>query len=504
MDVLGFRQVDQKVEKDWVSGITTISNRARYLSLIPWLVAEYYKQHGIDQDGKVAERDEAELIALTRRLEMVVLASTRHTDSKDGHTTGGLIGPGLFEEEMADLEAKGEVRLDLERGGASYGTYAGPCRAFGLLAYESLPGSWAPKQTPRTKRLLECRRELAGAGSLAGAVLNGDALKSDAIAKEAHLFSAGALGDDRCANEREILVEALFAPEPTQDHVAYDRFRRTVRMVLQAVGRGEGVSAKIIARTYVQVVCSDSFPVAEISLLWATYELHRRVHFALELLLSATTQVVIDEDGATTAQVVQEWTTADFPPELGKYVDASKFGWSRTLGRFIACVNDDPFLAGPVERAAGRQMPSAGAKAVFAMALLCATWRQTRPLMKHYHKLHGRGAAILEVFPLIDKMADWKLDGAVQKLTDRCVVEAHLNATLRKMAHGMKCSLRFFPDGRTLRPTGMTIEGGYSADRLGNVIGILTDLGFIRRGSPATLTRRGTDLLHALGESDAE
>ena len=108
--------MDQNVEKDWVSGITTISNRARYLSLIPWLVAEYYQQHGLDQGGKVDEPDEDDLIALTRRLEMVILAATRHTDSQGGYTTGGLIGPDLFVKEMAALEEKGEIALDLGRG----------------------------------------------------------------------------------------------------------------------------------------------------------------------------------------------------------------------------------------------------------------------------------------------------------------------------------------------------------------------------------------------------
>jgi len=42
LDILGYRQIDQNVGKKWVSGITAISYRARYMSLIPWLVAEYY------------------------------------------------------------------------------------------------------------------------------------------------------------------------------------------------------------------------------------------------------------------------------------------------------------------------------------------------------------------------------------------------------------------------------------------------------------------------------
>jgi len=52
LDILGIRQLDQRIEQDWVSNVTTISYRARYLSLLSWLFVEYYNSQLTAEDGQ--------------------------------------------------------------------------------------------------------------------------------------------------------------------------------------------------------------------------------------------------------------------------------------------------------------------------------------------------------------------------------------------------------------------------------------------------------------------
>ena len=81
LDILGFRKIDQDMERKWVSGITTISQRARYLSLLPWLLMEYYKLCGFDTSN-TRPPDEAEFRQMQRRLELVIIAATQMTDKQ--------------------------------------------------------------------------------------------------------------------------------------------------------------------------------------------------------------------------------------------------------------------------------------------------------------------------------------------------------------------------------------------------------------------------------------
>ena len=77
LDILGARRYDQSLERLWVSGITTISIRARYLTLLPWVLTEFYQRELDKVIGDIAEFDEDKFKSVLQRLEFIVFVSSK-------------------------------------------------------------------------------------------------------------------------------------------------------------------------------------------------------------------------------------------------------------------------------------------------------------------------------------------------------------------------------------------------------------------------------------------
>ena len=413
-------------------------------------------------------------------------------------------GSDLYVKEAAELEAGETIALDIDSGGATFGTYVVPCRTIGLIGHDSIDAEWdAPKITPRGQRMHDTRLGLLGDSRLASLILEGGHLSPDAISAEASLYSAGALDQPDSDDERNLLEQAFLERESGQDKDLYDRFLATIRFALTSVRSGHATSPAAIAARYAAVIAADP-PPDGVSLHWAAYEMHRRVHFSLELLLEALTSMILEVDGATVDDVVAGWSEdGRLPPALAdRFTPSFSIDWLKPYTGFLSALRADAFLDGPLDRRVRRQLDPPG-QALFALGLLSATWRHARNMFSLAGFPGSRSGAEL-VFPILRDSGEMPLHELLITVIDRGVVESHLNTTLRKIGHGLKCSLRFFPDGRVLRPTGMAVAAGYSGDRLGNVLGILSDLGMTTEhdGGDRVLTSRGHTLLDRLGGPD--
>jgi len=251
-------------------------------------------------------------------------------------------------------------------------------------------------------------------------------------------------------------------------------------------------STQLIATAYREAV--ESRASSEVGAAWAEYDLRRRVHFAIELLLSALTETLMDLTEGTVDDVLETWSSEEpLPPLLSDVFGEEQLSLRTKMGDVEAAIAKDAWLDQPVPMSASRGLAS-WCKAIFATGVLVSANRQTSEL-RASGKLPNRRNYLERAFAVLEDERKSLLRTALRRLLVEVVIEAHLSTTLRKMGQGQKCSLRFFPEGALLRPTGIPVSAGQSGDRLGNVLGMWADLGILERGGGGYgLTERGRRL----------
>jgi hypothetical protein len=133
LDILGLRQFDQALEREWVAGVTTISFRARYLTLLPWILAELYALELRRGGGRATISDERLAEVLARLKFVVLVASSMGTDWGETGNTFGVLGSDLHADALIEFQQAGVIEMPRAKGGDVYGTYVMPCRGFGLV-----------------------------------------------------------------------------------------------------------------------------------------------------------------------------------------------------------------------------------------------------------------------------------------------------------------------------------------------------------------------------------
>lgn len=470
LDIVGVRGLDQRLEAALVNGITTVSLRGRYFSLLPWALGEFFS---IEVASEATEFDEARFKSFLARVEFLALACTSLDEGK-GNSSGAL-GRVIFQSEMAVLSSNLSVAFPRGRNGSMLGTYFGPCRAVGLVRTREGSGVEPFLLTPRGQAIWEARKAALGEGPWRALLWEAESLSpADAHALVPH-FSLKRLAE--ATAEAEAFRNALLTPWSPEGPAAasvsnsYERFGQTIAW-LRETAKGKPLRADtLLANAWKRAAVGEKCEFS-VEQAWAEYEWRRRLHFALELILSAVSDAVRDRGQATLDEIVEEWRAEpELPVRLTMAWPQAVQAWGQTGGEAVAGVPANLFLAeGPPDDLA-KLKPHARALGAFALVAALAHQSASLRASNRFRNYQAPGESALAC---VETVGNKHFIETLRSLIE-VVVQAHLATTFRKMGGGQKCSLRFFPEGSRLLTTDLDTRAGRSGSRLWNVIRVLED-----------------------------
>lgn len=484
LDILGVRSLDQSIEADLVNGITTISARGRYFSVLPWALGAFYKCAS-------GQYDPNQLFSFLTRVELLVVAASKFDDRSN--VGGSVLGSDVFSQSVDQLRAGESVELLPSTFSRMLNTYFNPCKTLGLLNTSSSNGLQF-LLTPRGKNIFEARQAALKNPSIASTLYEGAPLTRQLVEESIDDFSIGALRPEssEAALLREYFQESFAISSSPNDlsQRRYAKFNDTTKWIASWVSSGTVKANQMLAKN--MRACAKGARTDDISKSWARYEWRRRQHYAMELLLSAVCGILDDlggDGGIKDIIFSAEETHLEIGAHLDMWPDAADL-WRMSARDAVQAVPDDltldlslPFNAMTHSSPADRLIAGFG--------LLAALEVQSRPFRHETSELRENLASNLAV-ELVQNPDDTTFTDYMARLVEECAINPHWQVTLRKMGNNQKCSLRFFLDGPHLRRTATPSSPGFSGSRLENTLNILIDIGVMRRDNNGQITIAGT------------
>ncbi|NQV15300.1 hypothetical protein HQ531_07570 [bacterium] len=483
LDILGIRRFDQNFERDYVAGITTISIRGRYLSMLPWIVADYYKNQLAEARDDKAEHDEKLFDAILCRFEQVVYFSTLLGEEwgENGNTYGAL-GSDLFKDLKATFLESGQVETNGDIGGDSYRTYLRPSAQFELL----MPSSPLAKITPIGKEIYEARDQQLQNCPLLEAIYDDRIVTKEEFIEWSRQFSLNGLNHSACQNENRILLEALSNPTAEENFNTYKRFTGTTIWITEIIkSNPDEKVGDLIALNYSKTVLSPDV-TSDSSLAWFEYDLMRHFHFGLELLIAALTDTLIELGGSDVDGILSVWEREyTSNPNLIELVDG-QISFDMILTDLSERISTE-FLMTQIPISNISSQPSSE-KAIYALIIILVSIKHEQMVSGHNKLYTSNLPHILELKKIINKSPGLSVQGCIRIILQKIIIENHLSTSWRKMGQGLLCSVRFFPEGSIFRATGTKVNASQSGTRLENVLHILSDTGILARSSDKTFS----------------
>lgn len=477
LDIAGVRALDQQMEATLVNGITTVSLRGRYWTILPWAIAEFFSA---EAEAGETSYSKDRFAAFLRRIEFLVLACTT---VDEGGAAGGALGTLTYERQMKALVSGVAAPFPADGGGAMLGTYFGPCRALGLLANAVQDSSLPVVVTLRGKAAWEARRKALD-GTAWRQVISSEHIRLDDARALVPHFSLRSMGS--APAEAAVLRIALLEPWRPSDGAAarvaeaYGRFAQTVDWMRAGTGGNAPRADFLLKDAWRRVSMGEQ--AATVDVVWAEYEWRCRLHFSIELMLSAVSAAVEAQNEVTLERLIEDWLAEpDVPAVLATAWPEAASAAAMSGASARASVPADLWITESMPANLDRMLPHA--RALTAFALVTALANQSVALRAD-GRFADRRTIGERTLACVESAGEESFAETLRGLA-RVAIEAHLATTFRKMGGRQKCSLRFFPEGPKLISTGTSTRPGRSGTRLWNLIRVLQDAGVLGLGAAA-------------------